>query len=309
MVFFNKIFAFRVSIFIIAFSRKADSMSDNASSRLISRRRFLRLGLGVPLVGAAISLPAEALAADLIGEFLTRAPVPRPKPRPPRLLMIDPGHGGRDPGAIGVSGTYEKHVVLDVARRMAEALSRKPGVTVKMTRDSDVFLPLEERVRLGQEAHADFFLSVHADSAPNKSARGLSVYTLSPKASDRLAQQIADSENAADLIGGVQLPPADKEVSSILFDLTARRTHNMALHVKSNFVEAMGRDWHLLDRPMRAANFVVLRAPNIPSMLVETGFLSNRHDEQILRDPREREKIARLMAADMGRILDSSLFG
>jgi N-acetylmuramoyl-L-alanine amidase len=110
-------------------------------------------------------------------------------------------------------------------------------------------------------------------------------------------------------MGGVNLPPADKEVTAILFDLTARRTRNTAQHAKANFVGAMGRAWHLLERPMRAANFVVLRAPDVPSMLVETGFLSNPQDENILRQPQERQKIAQLMAKDLAAILDSSLFG
>jgi len=274
---------------------------------LFSRRRFLELGL--PLLSAALFLPRHLRAADITRGFRDGTPLPGRKPAPPRMLMIDPGHGGRDPGAIGISGTHEKDVTLDVARRMADALSARPGVNVRLTRDEDVFLPLEERVRIGREARADFFLSVHADSAPNKAARGLSVYTLAEKASDDFSKQLADQENRADLMGGLDLPPADKEVAAILFDLTARRTRNTAQHAKVNFVEAMKRNWHLLERPMRAANFVVLRAPDVPSMLVETGFLSNPGDESVLRQPQERAKIAQLMARDIAVILDSSLFG
>jgi len=277
--------------------------------QLLTRRRFLRLGLGLPVLGASLSLSPELWAADITHGFSNGAPVPGNKPYPPRLLMIDPGHGGKDPGAIGINGTHEKDVTLDIARHMADALSVRSGVSVKLTRDEDVFLPLEERVRLGREARADLFLSVHADSAPNKAARGLSVYTLSEKASDNFAKELADHENSADIIGGVDLPPADKDVTAILFDLTARRTRNTAQHVKSGFVQAMSHNWRLLERPMRAANFVVLRAPDVPSMLVETGFLSNPHDEQILCQPQERQKIAQLMAKDLARILDSSLFG
>jgi N-acetylmuramoyl-L-alanine amidase len=285
-------------------------MSKNVeNTNLFTRRRILQLGLGLPVLGASISWTPHAWAADVTRGFSNGAPVPGNKLFPPRLLMLDPGHGGRDPGAIGISGTHEKDVTLDIARRMADAISARPGVNVKLTRDEDIFLPLEERVRIGREAHADLFVSVHADSAPNKAARGLSVYTLSEKASDEFAKALADHENEADLMGGVDLPPADKDVTAILFDLTARRTRNTAQHVKSGFVQAMGHDWHLLERPMRAANFVVLRAPDVPSMLVETGFLSNPHDEEILRQPMERQKIAQLMAKDLGRILDSALFG
>jgi N-acetylmuramoyl-L-alanine amidase len=271
----------------------------------LTRRKFLQAGLIASLASAAfLAFGAKALAASA-----ETRPLPVHKPRAPRLLMIDPGHGGRDPGAIGRIGTHEKEITIDIARRMADALSGQPGTTVKLTRDEDVFLPLEERVRIGREAHADLFLSVHADSAPNRAARGLSVYTLSAKASDDFAKRLADHENEADLMGGMDLPPADKEVTAILMDLTARQTRNTAQHARACFVEALGHNWHLLERPMRAANFVVLRAPDVPSMLVETGFLSNPQDEQILRQPQEREKIARLMAKNLKLILDSSLFG
>src|ERR1700688_1183689 len=122
----------------------------------ISRRRFLRLGLvGLPLLGAGISLSPNLWAADVTRGFSNGTPVPGTKPSPPRLLMIDPGHGGRDPGAIGISGTHEKDVTLDIARRMADVLSARPGRDVKLTRDEDIFLPLEERVRISREARAD----------------------------------------------------------------------------------------------------------------------------------------------------------
>ena len=282
-------------------------MSLQSEQKALNRRNFLRLGLATSSALALNwSIPLDLLAAEPSAICL---PTPAHKPRPPRILMIDPGHGGHDPGAIGLSGTHEKDVTLDIVRRMADALSAQPGVTVKLTRDEDIFLPLEERVKIGRQAEADLFLSVHADSAPNPSARGLSVYTLSEHASDSFSQLLADHENEADLRGGMDLPPADKEVTAILFDLAARRTRNTAQHARASFIAAMGRNWHLLDRPMRAANFVVLRSPDVPSMLVETGFLSNPKDEQILREPLEREKIARLMAKDLSAILDGPLFG
>lgn len=281
-------------------------MNSSLEKTILTRRSFLQLGLMTSALAVSWSLPVQTMAAV---RTYTTTPLPVHKPRPPRILMIDPGHGGRDPGAIGVSGTHEKDVTLDIARRMADTLSGLPGITVKLTRDEDVFLPLEERVKVSRQAQADMFLSVHADSAPNPSARGLSVYTLSEHASDQFSKALAEHENEADLMGGMDLPAADKDVTAILFDLAARETRNMAQHVRSNFVEAIGHNWRLLDRPMRAANFVVLRAPDIPSMLVETGFLSNPEDEQILRQPQQREKIARLMAKDLANILDSSLFG
>jgi N-acetylmuramoyl-L-alanine amidase len=259
----------------------------------LARRRFLRWSMAASVLAINWAVPLELFAAN------SGVSLPERKPRPPRLLMIDPGHGGHDPGAVGRVGTHEKDVTLDIARRMAEALSGRPGITAKLTRDEDVFLPLEERVKIGRDAQADLFLSVHADSAPNMAARGLSVYTLAEKASDDFSKLLADHENEADMMGGMDLPPADKEVTAILFDLAARRTRNTAQHAKASFVQSMGRNWHLLERPMRAANFVVLRAPDVPSMLVETGFLSNPKDEAILRQPLEREKVARLMAKDL----------
>jgi N-acetylmuramoyl-L-alanine amidase len=287
----------------------------SSRANFITRRSFLQAtltqGLALSLLGTNLLMAADAWGATgaISGAASATRPAPGHKPRAPRLLMIDPGHGGHDPGAIGLTGTHEKDVTLDIARRMADALSGQPGVTVKLTRDEDVFLPLEERVKIGRDARADMFLSVHADSAPNTSARGLSVYTLSPKASDEFSKRLADHENEADLMAGMDLPETDKETTSILMDLAARETRNTAQHARASFVESLGRKWRLLDSPMRAANFVVLRAPDVPSMLVETGFLSNAEDEQILRQPQQRDKIARLMARDLATILDSSLFG
>jgi N-acetylmuramoyl-L-alanine amidase len=274
----------------------------------LTRRRFLKLTLQASTLACGLSLPVDLWAAGA-GANEVMAGLPLRKPQPPRLLMLDPGHGGRDPGAIGRSGTHEKDVTLDIARRLGDALSARPGTDVKLTRDEDEFVPLEERVKCSRDAHADMFLSIHADSAPNMSARGLSVYTLSAKASDDFSKHLADHENEADLMGGMDLPPADHDVTAILFDLASRRTRNTAQHARASFVQSLGHNWHLLERPMRAANFVVLRAPDVPSMLVETGFLSNPHDEAALREPVEREKIARLMAKSLGGILDSSLFG
>jgi N-acetylmuramoyl-L-alanine amidase len=273
----------------------------------LTRRRFLRLTATVSSgLALGLSVPMPLWAAEQGGSLF---PAPPNKPRGPRLLMIDPGHGGRDPGAIGrTHATHEKDVTLDIARRMADALSAQPSVRVKMTRDEDVFLPLEDRVKLSRDAGADLFISIHADSAPQASARGLSVYTLSEKASDDFSKELADHENKADMMGGMDLPPADKDVTAILFDLATRRTRNTAQHARANFVSSLKHNWRLLDQPMRAANFVVLRAPDVPSMLVETGFLSNPKDEAILRQPLERARIAKLMARDLTTILNGSLF-
>lgn len=289
---------------------------EEGASPDLSRRAFLRLSFAVPALSVSLLLPTSLLAAAK-SSFVTplttgkgQAPASPPrKPKAPRLLMIDPGHGGHDPGAIGRSGTQEKDVALDIARRMASAISGEPGVEARLTRDRDEFLPLPERVKIGREARADLFLSIHADSAPNQGARGLSAYTLSEKASDQFASMLADKENKVDGVGGLDLPTADKEVADILFDLTARRTRNTAQRVKVGFIKSMGRNWQLLEEPMRSANFAVLRLPDVPAMLVETGFLSNKQDEAILRQPMHRQKIAVLMAKELAFLMRSSLFG
>lgn len=279
------------------------------------RRDALRLALTtLPFLGASLLLPTPLMAATRLSDTLVRPtkpriiPTPDKKPHAPRLLMIDPGHGGRDPGAIGLSGTKEKTITLDIAKRMARALSREPGVEVKLTRSKDVFVPLQDRIAMTQEAHADMFISIHADSAPNHRARGLSAYTLSKKASDQFASQLATKENQADLIGGLNMPVEDAQVAEILFDLTARHTRNTAQRVKVGFIKGMGQRWKLLPQPMRSANFAVLRSPDVPSLLVETGFLSNKQDEALLKKPAKREKIAGLMANEMAFLLRSSLF-
>ena len=285
-----------------------------------SRRAFLRTLSALPLLSAATILAPMPLWAGTLGTLgiapqklapitTSRAPAPIRKPQTPRLLMIDPGHGGHDPGAIGLSGTKEKDITLDIARRMAEVLIKETGIDVKLTRERDVFLPLGERVKLGREARADMFVSIHADSAPNQGARGLSAYTLSEKASDQFASMLAEQENKVDLLGGLDLGVEDKDVASILFDLTARHTRNTAQRVKVGFIKAVGRRLHLLEEPMRSANFAVLRSPDVPSMLIETGFLSNRRDESLLRKPTSRQKIANLMAKELAFLLRSSLFG
>ena len=283
----------------------------------LARRHLLRLGLTtLPFLSASLLLPSPLWAAvtkkATILEPLnktTAPPAPSSKPKPPRILMIDPGHGGHDPGAIGLSGTQEKDITLDIARRMASAFSVEPNIKVHLTRKDDVFLSLAERVERGCAVKADLFISIHADSAPNHGARGLSAYTLSEKASDQFASLLAEKENHADVKGGLGLPVEDKEVAAILFDLAARHTRNTAQRVKVGFIKGMGRRWTLLDQPMRAANFAVLRSPEVPSMLVETGFLSNKHDESLLVKPLQRQKIAGLMAKELAFLLKSPLFG
>lgn len=222
--------------------------------------------------------------------------------------MVDPGHGGHDPGAIGQQGTLEKEVTLDVVQRMLALLNKNEGLVAKATRDRDVFLPLTDRVAAAQAVRADLLVSIHADSAPTQAARGLSAYTLSEKGTDQFARELAKRENSVDEVGGVDLKGTEPDVAAILRDLTARHTRNAALQAKKRIVRGVGKEWHLLQNPMRAANFAVLRAPDVPSLLIETGFLSSQRDEMLLRDPGHRQKIARLLAHELAALMNSNLF-
>lgn len=264
----------------------------------MERRRLLQLALAVPLAGAgALLFPAEAGAQ-------TKA---RPAPRT-RMVVVDPGHGGIDPGAIGARGTREKDITLHIAQELARLLTRQHRLGVRLTRDGDRFLSLGERVDTAREARADLFVSIHADSAPNREARGLSAYTLSEKSSDSFAAALARKENAVDRLGGPDLKDAKKAVKEILLDLTARHTRHAALVARHSIVKGAGKDMLLLDNPMRSANFAVLKAPDVPSVLLETGFLSNPKDEALLRDPKARQKIARVLAREIAGLVARAPF-
>ena len=280
-----------------------------------SRRLFLRYALRCAAMGLVVCLPAELLAAEAAKKPkgkrfpLKKEPAAaKAAPAPPasKVLMIDAGHGGRDPGAIGRSGTYEKDITLDIARRMANILSGKRQIKALLTRDMDEFIPLAERVGKGREAKADFFISVHADSARTPEARGFSAYSLSEEATDDFSRDLATQENLADRFGKLNIDQSDHDVANILFDLASRQTQNIAQRAKVGLVKSVGREWRLLNNPIRAANFAVLRAPDVPSILVETGFLSNAKDEAILRQPQQREKIARLLANELATFLVSA---
>ncbi len=267
--------------------------------RLVTRRRVLALGGGL-VAGMLFQAPLA---------WAARRPKPGHKPKPPRLLMIDPGHGGRDPGAVGVKkGTLEKDVTLDITARLAAALEKKAGVVTRRTRETDEFLPLADRVAIAREARADLFVSIHADSAPTRSARGLSAYSLSAKGTDDFARELARRENSVDEVGGVDLKNTEPDVAKILMDLTARHTRNAALKAKRAIVRGVSRKWRLLENPMRAANFAVLRAPDVPSLLIETGFLSNPSDEALLSNPAQRRRIALLLARELDHLLSNPPF-
>ena len=198
------------------------------------------------------------------------------------LIVLDAGHGGQDPGAIGTKKTYEKHITLRVAKTLREELLRTGRYRVVLTREDDTFIALGDRVQRAREAKGDIFISIHADSNPRPEARGFSIYTLSENASDAEAEALAAQENKADIIGGLDLNTQDEDVASILIDLAQRETMNKSTVLADIIVDTMHPKVLRLPQPHRYAGFRVLKAPDIPSVLMELGFLSNREDEQLL---------------------------
>lgn len=209
------------------------------------------------------------------------------------VIAIDAGHGGKDPGAIGPSRKFEKDITLAVARELAAQVNADPGMQAFLVRDGDVFIPLHERYQRAREAQADLFISIHADAAHNKAANGASVYVLSLRgASSEAARWLADQENAADLVGGVELDARDKNLAAVLLDLSQNATMRVSDDVASEVLAALKGVGKAHKPQIERANFVVLRSPDVPSMLVETGFISNPGEEAKLSDPAYRKRMA-----------------
>ncbi len=209
------------------------------------------------------------------------------------VVAIDPGHGGQDPGAIGPGGTKEKVVVLDIAKQLAARIDREPGMRAVLTRDGDVFLSLRERIRRARAAGAELFVSVHADAVPNREVTGSSVYVLSDKgATDEQARWLADRENAADLVGGISLDDKDPALASVLVDLTQGAQIWQSMTAAERVLRSLGRVNTVRKPQVQQAGFVVLKSPDIPSMLVETAFISSPEDERLLGIPERRTALA-----------------
>jgi N-acetylmuramoyl-L-alanine amidase len=246
------------------------------------RRRVLRLLAFSAAVGwmceGAVAQPAARGAAPV-----RRAPT----------VVIDPGHGGVDPGAISPSGVYEKDIVLPTAWQFARELAATRRYRVVLTRSVDEFIPLRERVARARAWKADLFLSIHADALPDSALRGLSVFTLSAQASDREAAALAISENRADLVGGINLARQPREVGNVLMDLARRQADNSSIALARKVIDQLAREVVLLDHPQRSADFAVLTAPDIPSVLVELGCLSNLQEEHLLERRAYQQKLAR----------------
>ena len=214
------------------------------------------------------------------------------------LIIIDPGHGGKDPGAKAGNAGYEKTIVLSLAKELATALEATGRYRTKLTRDDDRFIKLRDRVNFAREHKGDLFISIHADSINDRHVTGASVYTLSDKASDAQTARLAARENKADLIAGVDLSHEDKEVASILLDLVTRDTTNQSKFFANLLVSNFkSNDIKTLKTAHRHAGFAVLKAPDIPAVLVESGFVSNPKEVEKLKDPSYRRQMARAITS------------
>ena len=234
---------------------------------------------------------------------LRRKPPPllnRPQNAKP-VVVIDAGHGGVDPGAIGISGAYEKTIALAYSRDVAKRLRATGRYKVVMTRNRDIFLPLRERVRIARAAGADLFLSVHANTHPKRSTNGFSVYTLSTRASDKEAAALAALENKSDVIGGVDLGDYSDDVQNILIDFAQAKTNELSVKfARDMLVGEIGQRARLLGRPWRSAGFAVLKAPDVPSVLLELGYISNPKEEKLLLSKAHREKMSAAIVRAVG---------
>ena len=209
------------------------------------------------------------------------------------VIAIDAGHGGEDPGAIGAKGTHEKVVTLKMAQLLAKRINAEPGMRAVLIRDSDVFIPLQTRFQKARDHKADLFVSIHADAALNRKAAGSSVYTLSTRgASNEAARYLAERENRSDLVGGVSLNGKDKMLAAVLLDLSQGATLEASAQAAEHVLASLTRMGKAHKRYVERANFVVLRSPDVPSLLVETGFISNPEEERKLNDNRHRERVA-----------------
>ncbi|HMS21790.1 N-acetylmuramoyl-L-alanine amidase [uncultured Sphingorhabdus sp.] len=214
------------------------------------------------------------------------------------LVVIDAGHGGHDPGAINpLSGEREKDVTLAIARGIRDELVDTGRVRVALTREGDSFLVLQDRYGIARKMKADLFLSIHADAAGNPDARGGTVYTLSEVASDREAQRLAARENRADVLNGVNLGRQDQEVSSILIDLTQRETMNISASFAKLLIREAKPNMLLREKSHKFASFIVLKAPDTPSVLFETGYISNADDAAFLSSRDGQLKVARAVTS------------
>lgn len=211
-------------------------------------------------------------------------------------IVIDPGHGGIDGGAVGRNGAQEKDIVFAFSKVVRDKLISAGPFDVLMTREEDKFMSLRDRLEFSRRSKADLFISIHADSLRQRFVRGSTIYTLSKKASDRLSEKLAETENSADLVGGVAVEDEVEAVADILVDLTTSETKRFSRRFSSLLVKNLGSEIRLIKNPQRSAAFGVLKAPEVPSVLIELGYLSNVEDERLLQSAEFKAKAGQAIA-------------
>ena len=254
--------------------------------------------------------PSSAAGLPSASTPMTRPTPPEAAPSPAEaqrinrlvIVALDPGHGGEDPGAVGPTGLREKDVVLAIARQLRDHLNALPGMRAMLTRDGDYFVPLGERVRKARRVQADLFVSIHADAFMRREARGASVFALSESgATSTAARWMADKENASDVVGGVNLAARDAQVLRTLLDMSTTAQIKDSLKVGREVLSHIGRVGRLHKRSVEQAGFAVLKAPDIPSILVETAFISNPEEEKLLADPEYQARLVDALANGIRR--------
>lgn len=286
--------------------------------------RFVQAQTVEPAQGQGWKLVID-LAPTSREAFLQAVATPPPSPPPPaarpappsqdgqmprradgrRTVVLDPGHGGIDPGTTGVGGILEKALTLDIAQDLKRVLEASGRYHVVLTRTNDSFIRLRERIALARSSRAEIFLSLHADALGDASFRGMTVYTLSDKASDAEAEALAQRENKAELIAGVDLSDESPEVASILIDLAQRETMNLSARLAGQLVQELSREAQLLRNGHRFAGFAVLKAPDVPSALIELGYLSNRQDAQQLTQTQYRRRLGQAVLRALDQFFKS----
>ncbi len=271
-------------------------------SQLLPKKGKSRPRIAVDLIATTPESFAEVQSREAIAaspEVTASLPMIMPAVKPAeakvdgkRVIVIDPGHGGMDPGAISPSKTKEKDVVFAFALELEKTLKASGEFDVQLTRSQDRFMTLNDRVAFTKRAKADLFIAIHADTVRGKTANGTTIYTLSDTASDEEAEALAHKENKVDVIAGVNLAEQVGEVADILIELVQRESKNHAnLFSRTALTELQGITT-MTGKPLRSAGFVVLKVPDVPSVLIELGYLSSRDDEKNLKDPAWREKMA-----------------
>lgn len=268
---------------------------------LTSRRQLLLSGVALALVGVT--------AGGAKAQTPSRSPTTKPRAALPasgkRIVMIDPGHGGIDSGAVGEEGSKEKHVVLEIARHIRQLLNAHPHIEARLTRDADHFIPLGERVEIAHQHGAHLFMSIHADGFTQPEANGASVFALSNRgASSRMARYLSERENAADEVGGAKVAQKDHYLQQVLFDLVQTDTIKNSLTLGKHVLGQIRPVHHLHSQHTEQAAFAVLKSPSIPSVLVETSFITNPAEERLLGTTAFRQKIARAIVSGIEGYFD-----